>query len=621
MHSSTPNGRKKTSSPTAKTGDQVEVQVVADERIHPYTCHVISHLFPPHTRGQTFMFGLLSNAVFKCNALTDLPADDRRGVAIVRLTHGCAELSQRVDLGYDTTQMYLAIYRTLGLLYYVKQGEYTTISIPLDAYRPPSDLMERLYQLRERYRQKRPRMRRLVDNIIERIAPFLQEEPEQFAYSAELLHRVRYVLATQGVADPKGLIAQHIVTEIATFVTVAADNNVSQEIRTTAPFTPRESTPTSIPTKCKVGRYGQNVPDISPGQNTGKRAGSSVGDQDQVVEKERFVEENLPSGGTLEERASPPSCASAPSSTRYGRFQAPSSSSCQHTETKKVQLLPGPGRFGGKNLPTNQYEGKRYQASSNPTRQNLPDTVDSRKHIQFNGNGIGNRDYSDITQSTPDPDPVETASILDDTLSASPIAPLLTHPSMRQQARSLALLIEGNEENVGAYIALCKAHEPQTLRAAVIATLLRKHFPGGQGALKKPGGYFTRRVQQFRHTLPEQILVLAEAYAKASYEEIDVALGAQAHEHTQQQLAGPVQNRDMSLPWRGEPMDRVAAEALSRRIAQEDTYVQVAGTCRMPGDRYAVKVFIGQLEHCFCSAEDWVDYHTEMQTIDQEEIA
>jgi hypothetical protein len=271
MHSSTPNeGRKKTSSSTAKTGDQVEVKVVADERIHPYTCHVISHLFPSHTRGQTFMFGLLSNAVFKRNALTDLPAEDRRGVAIVSLTQGCAELSQRVDLGYDTTQMYLAIYRTLGLLYYVKQGEYTTISIPLDAYRPPSDLMERLYQLRERYHQKRPRMRRLVDNIIERIAPFLQEEPEQFAYSAELLHRVRYVLATQGVADSTGLIAQHIVTEIATFVAVAADNNVSQEIRTTAPFTPWESTPTSIPTKCKGGRYGQNVPDISPGQNNGK---------------------------------------------------------------------------------------------------------------------------------------------------------------------------------------------------------------------------------------------------------------------------------------------------------------------------------------------------------------
>lgn len=622
MHSSTPNdGRKKTSSSTAKTGDQVEVEVVAYERIHPYTCHVISHLFPPHTRGGTFMFGLLSNAVFTRNALPDLPEDARREVAVVSLTQGCAELSQRVDLGYDTTQMYLAIYRTLGLLYVEKQGECTTIIIPLDAYRPPSNLMDRLYQLRERYHQKRPRMRRLIDNIIERIAPLLQEEQELFAYSAELLNRVQYVLATQGVADLNGLIAQHIVTEIATFVAVAVEKNVSQENRTTVPFTARESTPTRIPTKCKGRRYGQKLPGIFPGQNNGKRSGSSAGDQDQVVEKERFAEENLPSGGPLEERGSPPSCTSAPSSTRYGRFQAPRSSPCQHIETKKEQRFVGQGRFGGKNLPTNQYEGKRYQASSNPTWQNLPDKVDSTKNIQLNGNGIGNIDYSDITQSTPDPDPVETASILDDTLSASPIAPLLTHPSMRQQARSLALLIEGNEENVGAYIALCKAHEPQTLRAAVIATLLRKHFPGGKGALKKPGGYFTRRVQQFRHTIPEQILVLAEAYAKASYEEIDVALGAQAHEHTQQQLAATAQNRDMSLPWRGEPMDRVAAETLSRRIAQEDTYIQIVGICRMPGDRYAVKVFIGQLEHCFCSAEDWVDYHTEMQTIDQEEIA
>ena len=46
----------------------------------------------------------------------------------------------------------------------------------------------------------------------------------------------------------------------------------------------------------------------------------------------------------------------------------------------------------------------------------------------------------------------------------------------------------------------------------MIATLLRKYWPQGRGALRKPGGYYTRRVQQFQQAIPEPILTLMHTY-------------------------------------------------------------------------------------------------------------
>jgi len=196
----------------------------------------------------------------------------------------------------------------------------------------------------------------------------------------------------------------------------------------------------------------------------------------------------------------------------------------------------------------------------------------------------------------------------------------LANADLIKQAKTLALLIEGDEGNLGAYIALIKQHQPRILRAAVIATLLRKYWPEGKGVLMKPGGYYTRRVQQFQHVIPEPILSLLRTYEQASYEEIDTAMSTQAYEQAPSQEPGTPARQGAIRPERGAPMNKATAEALALRITQEDSYVQVRDVCKEEGI-YAVKVYIAPLEHLFASVEDWEHYHDQMQLFEQEESA
>jgi hypothetical protein len=142
------------------------VEGIAYERIHPSTRQIIHALFPAHTRGEAFFLGLLANATIKPYVLPGKPEEVNEDAAVVSVMQGCDELCQRVALSYDTTHMYLVIFRALGLLYEEKQGKQTLFHIPLNAYKPPSDLPERLRQLKEHYLDKRPRLRRRVDEII-----------------------------------------------------------------------------------------------------------------------------------------------------------------------------------------------------------------------------------------------------------------------------------------------------------------------------------------------------------------------------------------------------------------------------------------------------------------------
>ena len=143
------------------------------EQVDPYTRHVIHALFPAPTRGYTFYRGLLANAIVTHDKLSRMPQEMRGNAAVVQVT-GYAELSQYIGLSYETTHMYVLIYRALGLLYLEKHDGLTTIILPLGAYRPPAGLGETLLQLRERYRSRRPKVGRLVSKIVERIVPVIQ---------------------------------------------------------------------------------------------------------------------------------------------------------------------------------------------------------------------------------------------------------------------------------------------------------------------------------------------------------------------------------------------------------------------------------------------------------------
>jgi hypothetical protein len=130
------------------------------------------------------------------------------------------------------------------------------------------------------------------------------------------------------------------------------------------------------------------------------------------------------------------------------------------------------------------------------------------------------------------------------------------------------MLIEGTTQNVGAYIALMRQYKPQSLRAAVIATLVRKYSCcEGKGGLKKPGGYLTWQVRQCEKTIPEQLMALAKTYEHATYEEIDTALARQAQMQPSRQQTSVLASQDMYRPKRGRALDKATAEGVAQRIA------------------------------------------------------
>jgi hypothetical protein len=618
-----------TQSSIPMTGGQVAEVGVDYERVDPATCRLIHALFPPHTCGFFFFLGLLANAVAKQYVLPGLPEGTRGDAAIVNVTNGYAGLSRRLRLSYDTTHMYLLIYRALGLLYMEKQGKQTTIIIPLAAYQPPARLAEILGQLKEHYRARRPRVRRLIDNVVERMALLLQavrqrEAPGQLPpLQLELLARVQRVLRAQGVADRGGHIAMSIVTEAMILVASQAEDAVSsQGVQAYLPRLYRGggSACTALPqvsTPAEERQVAENLPGLVPDEGDEESTASRAVAQGGAPG--RFGAENLSTrwgGGTYKPGRT---LAVAAYSTIPDRFLAANLPIDQQIEEEAGAACTGHGGFDIGNLPMSQQVVEPVGATPKVAAANLPERVDSSRILPFNGNGIGREKKEKNTpESLPDPVPVPPATSFDEVPSQSGDPLPSADSPVRQQALALARLIEGKEENVGAYVVLLRAHDAHTLKAAVISTLQRKHFPQGKGVLRKPGGFFTRRVQQFQNAIPEQVMAQVQIYAEASYESIDAALATQARERALNRQAPAAASGRLCQPKRGTPMDEATAETLARRIALEDPHVQVRGVSQGQGGAYAVEVYIDPVEYHFCSIRDWEAYHAQMQELERE---
>jgi hypothetical protein len=267
--------RTTTPSSISTTSSLMELGDNVDERKNLTTLSVIHLLCPPHTRGGTFFARLLAKATDTSQALPGIPKEVRGDAAVVSV-QGCAELSRLVHLSYDTTQKYLAIYRALDLLSIEKQGKLSTITIPLTIYHSPGELVDRLQQLREHYLHKRPKMRSLINNMIERAASLAQEDEEGLPLagqgqtlpnSRELLTPIQQVLFSEGVADPGGRIAMRILEAFARATNGNPTKNLSsfasenlpnqQENMSKVDSTAGESTPRTVavlsPSRCPGG--------------------------------------------------------------------------------------------------------------------------------------------------------------------------------------------------------------------------------------------------------------------------------------------------------------------------------------------------------------------------------
>jgi len=460
-----------------------------------------------------------------------------------------------------------------------------------------------------RYRDRRPKVCRLINNIIERIMsliPIEQEASEQ-PYQDELLTRVQRGLSAQGVADPNGQIATSVLTEIAPLIATRAETPKVQV---------EQGIDVYLPRFYRVKSH---------------KATTSHRQESTFAKRENQVEEipaalNLPSALSGKEKGKRTTARATTASktkigsTAQGRFNSKNFLRSQQVGEVAKEDFAACGRFGVENLPTDQQTGGALQNVPERANSNLPIRADSG-YIYPLKNGIGNGEKNKInnTNYISVPDPVLHVSTSAVEQRIPDVSLPIAHPSIRHQALALATLIEGNDKNLGAFVELLRKYDLQAIRAGAIATLVRKHFPGGRRALRAPGGYFTRQVQRFQEALPEQMARLLEIYAQASYEEIEAALEKQAQAQTVHQQPGVfVASQISSRSRQGKPMDEGMATKLAGRIAAEDPYVQVKGICKVQDGTYAVKVYIDPVEYYYCSIEEWETYHAEMQALEQE---
>ena len=93
-----------------------QLKGVVYERVHPSTRCIIQAFFAPPKRGETFIRRLLTNATIKPFVIPGQSGEAKGKAASVKVTEGCKGLKKLLDLSYDTTHMYLVIYRALGII-------------------------------------------------------------------------------------------------------------------------------------------------------------------------------------------------------------------------------------------------------------------------------------------------------------------------------------------------------------------------------------------------------------------------------------------------------------------------------------------------------------------------
>jgi hypothetical protein len=123
------------------------------ERVERSTLQLIANLFPAPTLGQVFVARFVERAAIERSIIPGLKAGD-----VVICTKSIATLGEELDLSYDTTQKYVALFKALGLLQ--KQtfmsGQMAFL-LSLGIYQPPRNLEANLDHLLQRSKAKKSR--------------------------------------------------------------------------------------------------------------------------------------------------------------------------------------------------------------------------------------------------------------------------------------------------------------------------------------------------------------------------------------------------------------------------------------------------------------------------------
>ena len=561
-------------------------------RVDPTTLALVQALFPTHLCGRSFLVAYLANAQCEDCLHPSVPAE-RRGEAAIVCVGGYRSLAKLLHFSYETTHMYVLVFRALGLLFDLKLGKSTSFIFPLGQYQPPTHLDEILANLLERYQSHRPKVRRLIENVSRRLGELTKEggasisQPEtgdakatvEEALRDELLGRFTRVLYAWGAADVSGVLAHALVAESVQVAAAYAATIAQAAHSSVRAYLPR-------PYRFVGDDGAESRLCAAPGgrQDVRGRMNLPTGQEARALESERTM-------------------------------------SMQAAGGNDTGMLGRPA----KNLPALHHADDASQldhmrADVQTPRQNLPAGVDSAAQ-PFNGNGRGERKEIDSTDISSVPVPV-----LDEQEQTRPLHAPAPGETARQRAVALALFIEGPdglERNLGWYISQIRERQELEIRAAVIAFLQRKHFPQGKGALRAPGAFFNKRLKEVVEVgISEQVQAALQAFETLTFAEIDAALSLQAVEQLASRGRARATDRDL-LAWRpkrGSLMSEAVAGELALRIPRDDPGVLVQGVrpiASAQGEAYVVDTLIGPLPYPFASVEDWEDYHAEMLDLDQ----
>ncbi len=184
---------------------------VQQERVDPYTLHIIEQLFPAH-KGLNFLNALLRHAQVKRLALPHLGLSEIGEVAVIQI-HSIRELSKKIGWGYDTTNKYIMLFCQLQLLYKHRQRTHSCLYVPLSRVRLPSPgVLDQLQKYRPKVAQFAGRVKRRFQLICKQVPSLAPRTPDTPTLDLSgILADIRQLLSSKQVSDDQ---QQQLLPEI-----------------------------------------------------------------------------------------------------------------------------------------------------------------------------------------------------------------------------------------------------------------------------------------------------------------------------------------------------------------------------------------------------------------------
>jgi hypothetical protein len=477
------------------------------EQVNRSTLQRIADLFPAPTLGQIFVARFVERAATERSIIPDLKAGD-----VVICTKGIAELAEALDLSYDTTQKYVALFRALGMLQKRKfMGDQIAFVLSLGIYHPPHNLEANLDYLLERSKAKKSRTKYhgLVRDVKQRCLVYGLID-QGFTDALRQLHSL--VQPEAGLSrrklEQRLAQAQHLVS---TLIAQAMAGHLPQALNRV------DSRPSTRPSHLfgtgNAGENGEREPDGESTQRTEAFSPTSETPMQLHLSERRSQIDSEQEGHDTE----------SPHRARLGRFERkaipfnpPASVTQVDSLVTQVDSLKE-GRAGESTQKSSLSRFEEHIPSSNPSL--APKQVDSEVSILTSNVNVTTL-MSNITSNVK--------------LVATFCRQALGEPVSKQ--RIYQNLFDECE------------HDTQAIAAALLFTLAHRR----DGTMTKPAAVFLARCRDFhKQGVSEEAAALVQQYGSLSYPQLLAALqksAAPSRQRASPPASSPHPTTPASLP-------------------------------------------------------------------------